>query len=113
MKKSTTAIALSALGFPGAGQLYLKRYISGGLLTGVTIVALFVLSVALFEVTNSIAEKIVNGDMPVDIPMVMALVSQQITTDEIPLAHKAIKVIVVTWIASLAHVLLITFSQKR
>ena len=58
MKKSTKAVLLSGLVFPGLGHLYLKRWLEGILLTGVAAYAAYLI----VSITLGIALDIVQKD---------------------------------------------------
>lgn len=82
MKKATKAVLLSALVFPGTGQLYLKRWVSGALLFGIAAYALyFIVSVAV-DAAVEIVGKIESGAVAADVETVTQLVTQQLSGSE-------------------------------
>jgi TM2 domain-containing membrane protein YozV len=79
MKKATKAMLLSGLVFPGLGQLYLKRWVTGVLLTGIAAYALYVVASVTLSVTRDVAQKIESGAVSADIDTVTQLVNQQLS----------------------------------
>lgn len=75
MKKSTVAALLSALVFPGAGQLLMKRYFRGLILASVAIAALYALAVGVVERAKSITDKLIAGDAPIDAAAISEMVA--------------------------------------
>lgn len=75
MKKSTVAALLSALVFPGAGQLILKRYFRGLILAAVAIASLYALTVDVVERAKSISDKLMAGDVPIDAAVISEMVA--------------------------------------
>ncbi len=61
MKNSLKAALLSALVLPGAGQIMLKRYLSGVLFALVSIIALSVIVAKIIKFSSLIAAKINSG----------------------------------------------------
>lgn len=102
MKKSTKAILLSALVFPGAGHLYLKKYISAAGLVGVSSIALYYLITKSIEHAMQILDKIQSGTVPADAAAITDLVTQQVAGKEAQLLDLASVVIVICWIAGIA-----------
>ncbi|HEX5125238.1 MAG TPA: DUF6677 family protein, partial [Rhodocyclaceae bacterium] len=66
MKKSSKALLFSALIFPGAGHLVLKRYARGIALLVPSIVALIVICNDAMQKASSIADKILSGEVSPD-----------------------------------------------
>ncbi|MDE0931525.1 MAG: hypothetical protein OSA77_12605 [Halioglobus sp.] len=88
MRKSTVAVMLSGLVFPGAGHLYLKQWGLGIVLMAVAASATyFIISVSL-SIALDLSAKIQSGIIPADIDAITNLVSQQLsaTTQSINLA---------------------------
>ncbi|GAB6040998.1 hypothetical protein [Endothiovibrio diazotrophicus] len=77
MKKSTTAVLLSALVFPGLGHLYLKRYVAGGLLLLVTSVALYFIVSAAVDTAMDIVGELEGGSVPLDTASIAGMVEQR------------------------------------
>ena len=101
MKKSTQAALLSALVFPGVGHLFLKKYISGLVLFGVSGAGLWYLLTKAVEKTLFIVEKIQVGDVPPDVAAILDLVAKQSTASEAQIANLATAVLAVCWLISI------------
>jgi hypothetical protein len=82
VKKSTKAALLSGLVFPGLGNLYLKRWLSGLLLAAIAGYALYSLSSIMMTIAQDISAKIESGAVSSDIDTVTLLVSQQLAAVE-------------------------------
>lgn len=97
MKQSTKAALLSALIFPGAGHLYLRQYIRGVLLSGVSAVLLyFIVSVAV-NTAFEVLDKMQNGEVPPNVEAISELVLKQSQgTDE--LTNTATLALIVLWV---------------
>lgn len=98
MKKSTKAVLLSAFVFPGAGHLYLKKYVPGSILAGVSLVGIYYLVTKTVERAWEIAEKIQSGAVQLDATAITELVSKQTTGTESQLINIATLAIVTCWI---------------
>jgi len=66
MKKSIKAVLLSALVFPGAGHLLLKKRIIDAVLTCASLVALYLIIANMLNRAQEIADKILSGDVAPD-----------------------------------------------
>lgn len=77
MKKSTNALILSALVFPGAGHLYLKKIKTGLTLICITLIALIYIISDIMDRTFSVVEQVQSGTVAVDMGSIRALIEQQ------------------------------------
>ena len=77
MKRSSKAALLSAFVFPGAGHLYLKRYLSGAFLSAGAASALYILVSDVVRRAYEIVTKIQTGEAPPDLEAIIGLVSEQ------------------------------------
>jgi TM2 domain-containing membrane protein YozV len=82
MKRSTKAMLLSALVFPGTGHFYLKRPITGLLLAGTAAVALYVIASVAWDTALDIVGKIESGTVAADPLVIQELVSLQLQTHQ-------------------------------
>ena len=102
MKKTTTAILLSALVIPGAGHLYLKNKLSGFVLMSITIAALYVLVMTIIEKATLITDKILNGNIQPDITAITELVRSELSNADTAAANVATIVFAVVWLIGIA-----------
>ena len=98
MKKSTVAVLLSLLVFPGAGHVYLKRALRGlAFVVPALLAAAYVFNQALDE-ANKIVGQLTSGAMPLD-PAAMAAQIEQ-SGGNTTLANLASAVMLICWLGS-------------
>jgi hypothetical protein len=97
MKKSTKAILLSAFVFPGVGHLYLKKYVPGSILAGISLTGIYYLVTTTVERAWQIAEKIQSGAVQLDATTVTELVSQQSAGADSQLVNIATLAVIICW----------------
>ncbi|MDB5959470.1 MAG: hypothetical protein JWP59_764 [Massilia sp.] len=98
MKKSTVAVLLSLLVFPGAGHVYLKRRLRGlAFLAPALLAVLYIFNQALDE-ANKIVGQISSGAMPLD-PAAMAAQIEQ-SGGNTTAANIASAVMLICWAGS-------------
>ena len=98
MKKSTKAVLLSAFVLPGAGHLYLKKYVPGSILASVSLVGIYYLVTTTVERAWEIAEKIQSGAVQLDATTVTELVSQQSAGTDSQIVNIATLAIIICWV---------------
>jgi hypothetical protein len=102
MQKSRKAALLSALIFPGAGQLYLQRRMLGIVLAGTAATAIYGIMSVVLEQAREISASIQRGDIAPSITSIMeALATQPVNSSEI-LSTLAWAVLVIAWLISIA-----------
>lgn len=82
MKKSTKAILLSTLVFPGAGHFYLKKLIPGVILAGFSLLCLYFIVSITVENVLKIVDEIESGNISADITTITELMSQQYSGED-------------------------------
>jgi hypothetical protein len=98
MKKSVKAALMSALIVPGAGHLYLRRHLMGGVLVGATLIALYILVSSALEKAQAITDKILSGEVQPDILAIAELVRNQSQGGDAPLVEFAIPAVIIAWL---------------
>jgi len=98
VKRSAKAALLSALVFPGIGHIYLKRYLSGIILAGVSFAAIYYLTAKMVEKSLQILEKIQSGSIPLNTRAITELLSKQSTGAESQLLSMATAVFIICWL---------------
>ncbi len=98
MKKSTKAVLLSALVFPGTGHLYLKKYLSATLLIGTVLIAFYFLVTRAVEKAQQIAELIQSGEVQPDIASVTEMITKTPAGSEGQLLSIASTTLIVVWL---------------
>jgi len=101
MSKSTTAALLSALVFPGAGHLYLKKYITGAALVGVSCAGLYFLISKVADEASIIAEQIQSGAAPPDMATITDMVSKWSAGSQGQLLSNITVIITLCWIGGI------------
>jgi len=76
MSRSTTAMLLSALVMPGAGQLYLKHVLRGMVLIVVSLVCLWIIGDSVLQQATTVLNQLQSGDQTLDPNHIAALVAQ-------------------------------------
>ncbi len=102
MSKATKAALISALIFPGAGQLFLKKYVTGFSLLATAIVCLYILITNVVNTALQLVEKIQSGQVQADLSTVTALISQQ-TGSEAQQLNIVTLVLAAIWLISIIH----------
>lgn len=82
MKKATKAALLSALVFPGLGHLYLRRWVTGIVLSGVAAYSFYTIAAVVLRVTREVARQVESGAVAADIGSLTAVVAQQLGGSE-------------------------------
>jgi hypothetical protein len=98
MKKSTRALLLSALVFPGSGHLYLKKYVHGLVLAGASLAALYYLFSKSMEEAMRIVENIQSGSVQPDVAAIMEMASNQPVGADAYLLDVATTVFIICWV---------------
>jgi hypothetical protein len=78
MHKATKAALMSALIFPGCGHFYLQSKLRGAVFALFSAGCLYVLFSYAVNIANGISDRILSGDMPLDISSLMAEISSQL-----------------------------------
>lgn len=76
MSRSTKAVLLSALIFPGAGHLYLKSYIRGSVLLLATLFSLWTIISNAIDQANKILNQMQTQGMAIDLTRISQLSTQ-------------------------------------
>jgi hypothetical protein len=100
MKKSTKAASLSAFVFPGAGHLYFKHYISGGILSGIAAIASYLVISNIMSRAIDIANKIQSGEVTANLITIVELIRQQTELAHTQTQSIATYALMATWLIS-------------
>jgi hypothetical protein len=99
MKQSYKAALFSALVYPGSGHLMLKLYPMGLLLAGTATGCLGVLVFRAFAIAGTISDRILMGDIPLDIVRINEEISMQIAAGGSTMITIATWLLVFCWLA--------------
>ncbi len=96
MRKSTKAVLLSGLVFPGTGHMYLKQRITGAVLACASLAAFYLIVSNLWGRAMQIVEKIERGEVDPDAAAIADLLSRQPSGDESQLSA-AWAILILCW----------------
>lgn len=82
MHNATKAALISALIFPGCGHFYLKSKLRGAVFSLFSVGCLYVLFSFISKIAHDISEKIISGDIALDINSLMVEISSQLNGSE-------------------------------
>ena len=102
MNKSLKALLVSVLIYPGAGHLFLKKYVSGFSLIGAFTVPLLMVIIELIDKTNQIIARIESGDIPLETGAVRDAVSQLMAGEAGQSIDFKIIVMIAIWVVAAA-----------
>lgn len=104
MNKPTLATLLSIFVCPGAGHFLLKKYIAGAILAGSASVALYIVIAKTVETALFITNEIQRGEMPLDLPSITKLITQQTAGPDAQLLNIATAVLFIAWLIGIVDV---------
>ena len=76
MRRSTTAVLLSALVLPGAGHLYLRHFARGIALMAISLACLWIIGDRVMQQASAVLERLESGDGAIDAGHVSDLLTQ-------------------------------------
>lgn len=103
MKKSTKAALISALVFPGAGHLYLNRYLPGIALIAPSCASLYYMVSKSVEEALQIVEKIQSGQVQLDEAALAELLASQPADPHAYLLNLSPGVFIICWLIGIFH----------
>lgn len=98
MKKSTKAVLLSALVFPGTGHVLLKKYVTGAILLGASIVSAYYIVSITVEESLRIVEQIQSGNIQLDESTIENMVSEQSGGTDARILDISTDVLIICWL---------------
>ena len=101
MKPSTAAALLSALVIPGAGHIYLKKYVTGIILISISLATLYIVITKAITQALLILEEIQNSGAPIDILSIAELATRQPAGSDTGATGTAITIVIICWIAGI------------
>ena len=101
MKKSFKAALLSAFLCPGAGHIYLKKYLFGCILILVAFSALFVITSKAVEKATEISEQVASGEIPYDMEVIRDLITKSQSPEEIKQINTMTLIFIFAWIVGI------------
>ena len=101
MKKSTKAVLLSALVFPGAGHIYLKKYFTGAVLISISCASLYYLISRAAEEISKIVGQIQSSAVTPDVATITDMVSKWSSSSQGQLLSNITVIITICWVAGI------------
>jgi len=101
MKNAIKAALLSAFVFPGAGHFYLKKAAVGNLILVPAVTAIGYLSWQAYQKALLISQKIVNGEIPLQLNALYHAITQAPVGSEALLINISTSVFILSWLASI------------
>ena len=101
MHKATKAALISAFIFPGCGHFYLKSKLRGAVFTLFSAGCLYVLITFAVDIANDISEKLLNGEIPLDVSRLMAEISSQLNGSAGDPANIASLLLLSCWVVAI------------
>lgn len=77
MNKINKAVLLSALVLPGAGHIFLKKYLPAAGFIGAFVFLLSIVITEIIERTEKITQKVLNGEIPLDANAISQALTEQ------------------------------------
>jgi TM2 domain-containing membrane protein YozV len=102
MQKPIKAALFSALIFPGAGQLLLKKYISAAYFSFFAGIGIYLLFSNLMAIAQGIVDKVQRGEVPNDIATILELVLPQLATAKESFTP-AVMIFLIAWLVSIVE----------
>jgi len=113
MKKSLKAGLLSALVFPGLGHFLLKKPVQGVLFSGMAIVCLYFLLSTIIGIAQRISEKILSGEVPMDVATISEMVTQQLVEMDGGGINISVLFLVICWVIGIVDSVRIGWLQDK
>jgi hypothetical protein len=101
MSRSTKAVLLSALVFPGAGHLYLKYFWRGIALVGVSLACMGVIAEEAMRQTSAALDKLVSEGGALDPNQLSDLLTQASSSSDSGVASVAMLVLTGCWLVGI------------
>jgi hypothetical protein len=101
MSNALKAVLFSALVFPGSGHLYLRKPIQGSLLVVVSIACMTILLSIALEKAQQISDKILSGEIPLDLTRITEEVTNHAATGGTQWADISTYLLLVCWLVGI------------
>lgn len=101
MHIATKAALISAFIFPGCGHFYLKNKLRGAIFTLFSVGCLYVLISHAVNIANDISDKIISGDIPLDVTSLMAEITLQLDSSAGDSANIASLLLLICWVVAI------------
>jgi hypothetical protein len=113
MTKSTKAALLSAFVFPGAGHFFLKKHVAGVVLAVSAFASLYMIISNMVERALQLTDKILSGEVPLDVATITELLAKQPPGAEAQLLNIAWVVLIISWLLGIVDSYRIGLGQEN
>ncbi len=107
MRRSTTAVLLSAFVLPGAGQLYLKHYSRGIALMAISLACLWIIVDRVMQQASLVLDRIGSEGDAIDANQISGLLAQTSNTSGSTVATIATLVLAGCWLVGIVDTYLL------
>ena len=101
MNQSVKAALLSALIFPGLGQMSLGHKKRGGLIIGFIAVLFFIIVNNIMKIAHEVINKMQQNGLAMDVETISKMTSEQVGFSDDLFLNIALILLIVTWLASI------------
>jgi TM2 domain-containing membrane protein YozV len=101
MKKSFTAILLSALVYPGVGHFFLKKTYRGILFSGIASICLYFLLLKVVVLSQEVANKILNGEIEPDLVSISETILNLLDESGVHQLNTVTLILILCWLIAL------------
>jgi hypothetical protein len=112
MKRSTKAVLISGLVFPGLGHVFLRRYLVGLVLLCLAGGSIYVVAKAAIDTALDVAGEIESGSIPIDSVSISQLVAQRSQQAE-QSTNLAVWVLMASWVIGIVDSYRVGRAQER
>jgi TM2 domain-containing membrane protein YozV len=113
MMQSTKAALLSFFVFPGAGHIYLKKYLSAGILASTTVISLYFIIDETIASVRQASEKILNDGTELGYAAISEQVARQNDVSSWQAVDIASIVLLIVWVGAIIDSYRIGRSQNK
>lgn len=113
MRKSTKAVLLSGLVFPGIGHLVFRQYLRAWLLIIGSLAAISVVVRIAFRQAESIMDRVASGEVPLDTGAISNLVANASSASDERISGIALVVYLACWLVGIIDAYRIGSAQER
>jgi len=92
---------LSAFVFSGVGHFFLKKHVQGALLAGIATICLYLLLVTTVAIAQEISDKILSGEIPMDVARITEEILKQLVSSSIQQINITTSLFFICWLISI------------
>ena len=112
MKRSTKAVLISGLVFPGLGHIFLRRYVVGFILLCLASGSIYIVAKTVFDTALDVAGEIESGSVAIDSGSMSQLVAKRSREAE-QSTNVAVWVLMASWVIGIIDSYRVGRAQER